>query len=209
MYTLIATTRWPSVATNGSPFDQLATPSAPGTSSVVGKRGASGPSRRREIRSPRLGRDVPEHGVGFPQNEVAVLQDRDLAVGVLGEHRRGAPAALHPPYRVAQDGALQEFITGRPVTYRGQNLVNLSMFTAALGCFIYLVYDPGNTLVFAAMIALALIIGVFMVLPIGGADMPVVVSLLNSYAGLAASATGFAIGSNVLIVCGAVAVLML
>jgi NAD(P) transhydrogenase subunit beta len=53
------------------------------------------------------------------------------------------------------------------------------------------------------MIALALIIGVFMVLPIGGADMPVVVSLLNSYAGLAASATGFAIGSNVLIVCGA------
>jgi H+-translocating NAD(P) transhydrogenase subunit beta len=100
-------------------------------------------------------------------------------------------------------GKLQEFITGRPVTYRGQNLVNLTMFTAALGCFIYLIYDPGNTLVFAAMIALALIIGVFMVLPIGGADMPVVVSLLNSYAGLAASATGFAIGSNVLIVCGA------
>jgi NAD(P) transhydrogenase subunit beta len=100
-------------------------------------------------------------------------------------------------------GKLQEFITGRPVTYRGQNVVNLTMFTAALGCFIYLIYDPGNTLVFAAMIALALIIGVFMVLPIGGADMPVVVSLLNSYAGLAASATGFAIGSNVLIVCGA------
>jgi NAD(P) transhydrogenase subunit beta len=58
-------------------------------------------------------------------------------------------------------------------------------------------------MVFYAMIGLALLLGVFMVLPIGGADMPVVVSLLNSYAGLASSATGFAIQNNVLIICGA------
>ncbi len=100
-------------------------------------------------------------------------------------------------------GKLQEFITGRPVTYRGQNGVNLVLFAAAIGCFVYLIFAPGNELVFYVMIALAFVIGFSMVLPIGGADMPVVVSLLNSYAGLAASATGFAIENNVLIICGA------
>ena len=100
-------------------------------------------------------------------------------------------------------GKLQEFITGRPVTYRGQNATNLLLFAGAVGCFAYLVYDPTSQGVFFAMIGIALAIGVLMVLPIGGADMPVVVSLLNSYAGLAASATGFAIGNNVLIIAGA------
>jgi H+-translocating NAD(P) transhydrogenase subunit beta len=100
-------------------------------------------------------------------------------------------------------GKLQEFITGRPVTYRGQNAMNGVLFAAAVACFLYLIYDPSNAPVFYAMIAIAFAIGVLMVLPIGGADMPVVVSLLNSYAGLAAAATGFAIGNNVLIICGA------
>jgi H+-translocating NAD(P) transhydrogenase subunit beta len=100
-------------------------------------------------------------------------------------------------------GKLQEFITGRPVTYRGQNAVNLSLFAVALVLFVWLVVRPENPVVFFAMIGLALVLGVFMVLPIGGADMPVVVSLLNSYAGLASAATGFAIGNNVLIICGA------
>ena len=100
-------------------------------------------------------------------------------------------------------GKLHEFITGKPVTFRGQNFVNLVLFSAALGCFGYLIYDPSNLTVFFSMIAIAFVIGITMVLPIGGADMPVVVSLLNSYAGLAASATGFAINNNVLIICGA------
>ena len=100
-------------------------------------------------------------------------------------------------------GKLQGFITGRPVTYRGQNVMNLALFAAAVGGLLYLVYDPSSAVVFYGMIVVALAIGVLMVLPIGGADMPVVVSLLNSYAGLAASATGFAIGNNVLIICGA------
>ena len=100
-------------------------------------------------------------------------------------------------------GKLQEILPGRPVTYPGQNVVNLSLFAAAVGILAYLVVNPGNAVLFYVMVGLALLIGVFMVLPIGGADMPVVVSLLNSYAGLAAAATGFAIGNNVLIICGA------
>jgi H+-translocating NAD(P) transhydrogenase subunit beta len=100
-------------------------------------------------------------------------------------------------------GKLQEFITGRPVTYRGQNTMNLALFAGAVGCFLFLIYDPANATVFYTMVAIALAIGVLMVLPIGGADMPVVISLLNSYAGLAASATGFVIGNNVLIIAGA------
>ncbi|HET9158486.1 MAG TPA: NAD(P)(+) transhydrogenase (Re/Si-specific) subunit beta [Myxococcaceae bacterium] len=100
-------------------------------------------------------------------------------------------------------GKLQELITGRPVTYRGQNAVNITLFGVAVAMFLYLIYRPEASMVFFAMIGLALVLGVFMVLPIGGADMPVVVSLLNSYAGLASSATGFAIQNNVLIICGA------
>jgi NAD(P) transhydrogenase subunit beta len=100
-------------------------------------------------------------------------------------------------------GKLQEFLPGRPVTYRGQNAVNVSVFIFAVGLFAYLVYNPAASFAFYLMIALALIIGVSMVLPIGGADMPVVISLLNSYAGLASAATGFAIGNNVLIIAGA------
>ena len=100
-------------------------------------------------------------------------------------------------------GKLQEIITGRPVTYRGQNAVNITLFAVTLAMFGYLIVHPENQLVFYAMIGLAALIGIFMVLPIGGADMPVVISLLNSYAGLASSATGFAIGNNVLIIAGA------
>jgi NAD(P) transhydrogenase subunit beta len=100
-------------------------------------------------------------------------------------------------------GKLQEFITGKPVTYKGQNAINAVLFAATVGMFCYLIYDPTNATVFYSMIALSFVIGFLLVLPIGGADMPVVVSLLNSYAGLASSATGFAIGNNVLIIAGA------
>ena len=100
-------------------------------------------------------------------------------------------------------GKLAEFIPGRPITYRGQNLVNLAMALAAVGLFAYVVVDPLATFAFYGMLALAAIIGLSLVLPIGGADMPVVISLMNSYAGLAAAATGFAIGNEVLIIAGA------
>ncbi|MCU0616719.1 MAG: NAD(P)(+) transhydrogenase (Re/Si-specific) subunit beta [Gemmatimonadaceae bacterium] len=100
-------------------------------------------------------------------------------------------------------GKLQEFITGKPITYPGQNVTNLLLFGAAFAAFVYLIFNPEATTVFYVMLAVGFAIGILMVLPIGGADMPVVVSLLNSYAGLAASATGFAINNDVLIIAGA------
>jgi len=100
-------------------------------------------------------------------------------------------------------GKLQEFIPGRPLTYPGQNFVNLAIFAAAVGIFGYLIVHPEAQHLFYVMLGLAFLFGIFLVLPIGGADMPVVISLMNSYAGLASSATGFAIGNNVLIIAGA------
>jgi NAD(P) transhydrogenase subunit beta len=100
-------------------------------------------------------------------------------------------------------GKLQELLPSRPVTFKGQNYVSIAIFAIAVGLFVWLVARPGSAPAFYAMVALALVFGVSLVLPIGGADMPVVISLLNSYAGLASSATGFAIGNNVLIIAGA------
>lgn len=100
-------------------------------------------------------------------------------------------------------GKLQEVLPGRPITWPLQNVMNLSLLAGTVALFGWLVIDPANPLAFWLMLALSFVIGILMVLPIGGADMPVVVSLLNSYAGLAAAATGFAIGNNVLIITGA------
>ncbi len=100
-------------------------------------------------------------------------------------------------------GKLQELLPSRPVTFRGQNVFSIALFATAVGLFVWLVKTPANPAAFYAMVALALVFGVSLVLPIGGADMPVVISLLNSYAGLASSATGFAIGNDVLIIAGA------
>jgi NAD(P) transhydrogenase subunit beta len=98
---------------------------------------------------------------------------------------------------------LQELITGRPVTYRGQNVVTGLLVVVLLGLFGMLIARPDNAFAFYSMIVVAAIFGVQLVMPIGGADMPVVVALLNSYAGLAAAATGFALNNNILIICGA------
>ncbi len=100
-------------------------------------------------------------------------------------------------------GKLQELLPSRPVTFRGQNVGSLAVFAAAVGLFAWLLAEPAHPGAFYAMVALGLVFGVSLVLPIGGADMPVVISLLNSYAGLASAATGFAIGNNVLVIAGA------
>jgi proton-translocating NAD(P)+ transhydrogenase subunit beta len=99
-------------------------------------------------------------------------------------------------------GKLQELVKGAPITYRFQNVSNLLLFAVTVGLFVYLIIEPTNQQVFFAMMGLALLIGVLIVLPIGGADMPVVISLLNSYAGLASAATGFVLQNNVLIIAG-------
>ena len=100
-------------------------------------------------------------------------------------------------------GKLQEILPTRPITYKGQNLVNLLLLLIAIGIGGYLVFDPTKTFLFPVMIALALAFGVLLVIPIGGADMPTVISLLNSYAGLAAVAMGFVLDNKVLIIAGA------
>ena len=100
-------------------------------------------------------------------------------------------------------GKLAEFIPGRPITYMGQNLVNAALFFTTIGFLVFVIIQPDARVAFFVLVALSAAIGLFLVLPIGGADMPVVISLLNSYAGLAASATGFAIDNTVLIIAGA------
>ncbi|HTW87937.1 MAG TPA: NAD(P)(+) transhydrogenase (Re/Si-specific) subunit beta [Candidatus Binataceae bacterium] len=100
-------------------------------------------------------------------------------------------------------GKLQGFVTERSVIYPFQNQSNIGMFAIAVLMFLYLIIMPGAQLVFYAMLALATLLGVLMVLPIGGADMPVLLSLFNAYTGLAAAATGFALNNYVLIITGA------
>lgn len=97
---------------------------------------------------------------------------------------------------------LQELIRGTPLTFKGQNIFNIALFTFTIGIFISLIFSPGNEIMFYVMIGLAFLFGLLLVLPIGAADMPVVMSLMNSYAGLASAATGFALNNNVLIIAG-------
>jgi NAD(P) transhydrogenase subunit beta len=100
-------------------------------------------------------------------------------------------------------GKLQEILPQRPITYRGQNFVNLVLFLVALGSAVYLVLHPEAKIFFPIIVGVSLIFGVLLVIPIGGADMPTVISLLNSYAGLSAAAMGFVLDSKLLIIAGA------
>ena len=100
-------------------------------------------------------------------------------------------------------GKLQEILPQRPITYKGQNFVNLGMLALAIAIAVVLVLHPEQTNLFPAMIIIPLIFGVMLVVPIGGADMPTVISLLNSYAGLSAAAMGFVLNSKLLIIAGA------
>ena len=97
---------------------------------------------------------------------------------------------------------LQELLSGRPIVFRGQNVVNSAILLGAAALGIALIAGLEAQWALVALIALALVFGVMFVLPIGGADMPVVISLLNAFTGLAASATGFVLDSTVLIVAG-------
>ena len=100
-------------------------------------------------------------------------------------------------------GKLQEILPQRPITYKGQNIVSLSVLGAAIVLMVALVVHPEYTNLFPAMVGVALIFGVLLVTPIGGADMPTVISLLNSYAGFSAALLGFVLNSKVLVVAGA------
>lgn len=100
-------------------------------------------------------------------------------------------------------GKLKGFISGKPIAFPGQNYFNLLLTIAALGLVGWFVIDPEFQTIFWSLFGLALLIGVLTVLPIGGADMPVVISLLNSYSGIAAAMAGFVLDNNLLIISGA------
>ena len=100
-------------------------------------------------------------------------------------------------------GKLQDILPGRPITYKGQNIVNLSILGAAVLLAAYLVIHPELQMLFPIVAVLALVFGVLLIIPIGGADMPTVISLLNSYAGLSAAAMGFVLDNKLLIIAGA------
>jgi NAD(P) transhydrogenase subunit beta len=100
-------------------------------------------------------------------------------------------------------GKLQEILPTRPITYRGQNFVNLGIFALAVAIGIALIFHPEQTWLYPIFMTLSLVFGVLLIIPIGGADMPTVIALLNSYAGLSACAMGFALDNKLLIVAGA------
>ena len=100
-------------------------------------------------------------------------------------------------------GKLQEVLPQRPITYKGQNIVNLTVLAVAVVVAVILVLQPERVYLYPLIVILPLIFGVLMIIPIGGADMPTVISLLNSYAGLSAAAMGFVLNNKLLIIAGA------
>ena len=100
-------------------------------------------------------------------------------------------------------GKLQELLPTRPLVYRGQNFLNLGILGLAIASGVALVIAPQQLWLYPVFAALALAFGVLLIVPIGGADMPTVIALLNAYAGLSASAMGFALNNKLLIVAGA------
>jgi H+-translocating NAD(P) transhydrogenase subunit beta len=100
-------------------------------------------------------------------------------------------------------GKLQEILPSRPITYPRQNLINGALFAIAVGIGIRIIMVPSDTFLFPIFAGLALIFGVLLIIPIGGADMPTVIALLNAYAGLSACAMGFALNNHLLVVAGA------
>lgn len=100
-------------------------------------------------------------------------------------------------------GKLQGIIRSAPVVFKAQRFLNLLIFTLFLIAGIMFTINPANNAYLLAILAIAMMLGVLLVIPIGGADMPVVISLLNSCSGLAAAAAGFVLSNNILIICGA------
>jgi NAD(P) transhydrogenase subunit beta len=100
-------------------------------------------------------------------------------------------------------GKLQEVLPQRPITYRGQNLINFALFGVAAALGVWLIVNPAETWIFPIFAGLSLVFGVLLIIPIGGADMPTVIALLNSYAGLSACAMGFVLGNKMLVIAGA------
>jgi H+-translocating NAD(P) transhydrogenase subunit beta len=136
---------------------------------------------------------IAEYYVGTPNLSKFQMAEIGLAVVIGSLTFTGSLIAA---------GKLQEILPQRPITYKGQNIVSLSVLGAAVALIVTLMIHPEYTHLFGAMVVVALIFGIMLVTPIGGADMPTVISLLNSYAGFSAALLGFALNSKVLVVAG-------
>jgi len=153
-------------------------------------------------------RTALSHAFGALAASLVGVSEYYLHGAKLGEFRMGAVGfevllgSLTTTGSLVAFAKLQGLMPGTPLVYKGQNIFNLSLLAVTIGCFLLLLFNPGAAALFYLMLGLAFIFGVLLVLPIGAADMPVVISLLNSYAGLASAATGFAISNNVLIIAG-------
>ncbi len=133
-----------------------------------------------------------ERGVGAGVDDVAVVTIMASTI-IGGVTLTGSFIAF---------GKLQGFVASQPVLLPQRNIINAVLLAAAIGIAIFLVFEPDTLAAFAIMGAIALALGILLVIPIGGADMPVVVALLNSYSGIAAAATGFVLENNMLIIAG-------
>lgn len=100
-------------------------------------------------------------------------------------------------------GKLHGLLPGHPITYRGQNIVNISLFVLMVGLLVYISIYPTQTAVFYTLLGLAFLFGLFLVTPIGAADMPVVIAIFNSYGGLTGAAMGFMLANRIQIIAGA------
>ena len=153
-------------------------------------------------------RTALSHAFGALAASLVGVSEYYLHGAKLGEFRMGALGfevllgSLTTTGSLVAFAKLQGLVPGTPFTYKGQNIFNLSLLAVTIGCFLVLFFNPGTAVLFYLMLGLAFIFGILLVLPIGAADMPVVIALLNSYAGLASAATGFAISNNVLIIAG-------
>jgi NAD(P) transhydrogenase subunit beta len=134
-------------------------------------------------------------GAGFPDQSLAAqFTFAAAAAGLIG--------AVTFWGSLVAFGKLQELISERAMYFPGQQVVNALLGVLALGLAGWLVMTPDSAIWYWALVAVASVLGVLLVTPIGGADMPVVIALLNSYSGVAAAATGFVLMNNVLIIAG-------
>ncbi len=134
--------------------------------------------------------------------EALISSDTALVPILIATSTSGLIGAITFTGSLVAFGKLQEVITGNPVLLPGRHVFNALLAVGCVVLAVMLVMNPGNTGLYWILAAVASLLGVLLVVPIGGADMPVVIALLNSYSGLAAAATGFVISNTVLIIAG-------
>ncbi len=140
-------------------------------------------------------------GAALIETQIAgVEQTQQLTISIAASGLIGAVTFFGSLVAFAK---LQELVSGNPILFPGQHVLNAVLVLAAIGSSVWLVMEPRTAAPYWVIVAVSSILGITTTIPIGGADMPVVISLLNSYSGLAAAATGFVLNNNMLVIAGA------